>query len=150
LDFTVDLLKNEKSHRLVPGAMEFGPRALGNPPFSAMRVRRKMQSVDESQVKFRESFRPFAPIVAARARGGLFELDAESPYMLLVAPVKGVVPRGPPEIKGFDPAQGNPFHAAAITHVDYSARVQPWNAKAIRLLVDLLLRLSRRPVAVCW
>ena len=88
LDFTVELLKTEKVVGWFQGRMEFGPRALGNRSILGDARSTKMQSVMNLKVKFRESFRPFAPIVRRERVADYFELDAESPYMLLVAPVK--------------------------------------------------------------
>ena len=87
LDFTVELLESEKVVGWFQGRVEFGPRALGNRSILGDARSSKMQSVMNLKVKFRESFRPFAPIVRRERAADYFELDAESPYMLLVAPV---------------------------------------------------------------
>jgi carbamoyltransferase len=84
----VDLLRSEKVVGWFQGRMEFGPRALGNRSILGDARSPKMQSVMNLKVKFRESFRPFAPIVRRERLGDYFDLDADSPYMLLVAPVK--------------------------------------------------------------
>ncbi len=88
LDFTQDLLKTEKVIGWFQGRMEFGPRALGSRSIIGDARSPKMQSVMNLKVKFRESFRPFAPIVRRERVADYFELDADSPYMLFVAPVK--------------------------------------------------------------
>jgi carbamoyltransferase len=86
--FAVELLKAEKVVGWFQGRMEFGPRALGNRSILGDARSPQMQSVMNLKVKFRESFRPFAPIVRRERVADYFELDADSPYMLLVAPVK--------------------------------------------------------------
>src|ERR1035438_6795758 len=88
LDFTVELLKTEKVIGWFQGRMEFGPRALGNRSILGDARSTKMQSVMNLKVKFRESFRPFAPIVRRERVTDYFELDVASPYMLLVDRVK--------------------------------------------------------------
>ncbi len=107
------------------GRMEFGPRALGNRSILADARSTEMQSVLNLKIKQRESFRPFAPAVLAGQANNFFELDGDSPYMLLVAKLK-------PELC-LKPAQSGTGLARlaqqrsslpAITHIDYSARVQ--------------------------
>jgi carbamoyltransferase len=110
--------------------MEFGPRALGARSILGDPRRAEMQSTMNLKIKYRESFRPFAPAVLAEKSGEFFDLDTASPYMLLVAPVVE---------KRRLPVNGNGFHQdhdlleivnqrrsdiPAVTHVDYSARVQ--------------------------
>jgi carbamoyltransferase len=144
LDFTVELLKTEKVIGWFQGRMEFGPRALGNRSILGDARSSKMQSVMNLKVKFRESFRPFAPIVRRERVADYFEMDAESPYMLLVAPVKKELCREvPPEIKGFDRLKENRSTLPAITHVDYSARIQTVGREGNPLLYDLLLRFEQ-------
>ncbi len=144
LDFTVELLKTEKVIGWFQGRMEFGPRALGNRSILGDARSTKMQSVMNLKVKFRESFRPFAPIVRRERVADYFEMDAESPYMLLVAPVKGELRREvSPEIKGFDRLKEIRSTLPAITHVDYSARIQTVEREGNPLLYDLLLRFER-------
>lgn len=144
LDFTVELLKAEKVIGWFQGRMEFGPRALGNRSILGDARSTKMQSVMNLKVKFRESFRPFAPIVRRECVADYFELDAESPYMLLVAPVKKELCREiAPEIKGFDRLKEIRSTLPAITHVDYSARVQTVEREGNPLLYDLLLRFEQ-------
>jgi carbamoyltransferase len=141
LDFTVDLLKTEKVIGWFQGRMEFGPRALGNRSILGDARSAKMQSVMNLKVKFRESFRPFAPIVRRERVADYFELKTESPYMLLVAPVKKELCREvSPEIKGMDRLKEIRSTLPAITHVDYSARIQTVGREGNPLLYDLLLR----------
>ncbi|MEZ4295953.1 MAG: carbamoyltransferase [Polyangiaceae bacterium] len=109
------------------GRMEFGPRSLGARSILGDPRRADTQSVVNTRIKFRESFRPFAPSVRVEDVGEYFELGTESPYMLLVAPVKESR-RKPFSVAGREdmiaivnePRSDIP----AVTHVDYSARVQ--------------------------
>ena len=111
------------------GRMEFGPRALGARSILGDPRRSDMQSAMNLKVKFRESFRPFAPAVLADRVSEYFDLDEESPYMLLVAPVKAAR-RLPTATKPRDSDDMLPIinqtrsDIPAVTHVDYSARVQ--------------------------
>jgi carbamoyltransferase len=144
LDFTVELLKTEKVIGWFQGRMEFGPRALGNRSILGDARSTKMQSMMNLKVKFRESFRPFAPIVRRERVADYFELDVESPYMLLVAPVKKELCREvSPEIKGLDRLKEIRSTLPAITHVDYSARIQTVEREGNPLLYDLLLRFEQ-------
>ena len=112
------------------GRMEYGPRSLGSRSILGDPRREDTQSVMNLKIKHRESFRPFAPAVLAEDVGEYFEMDCESPYMLLVAPVRES--RRLP-IKGFAASNDDDMievvnqkrsDMPAITHVDYSARVQ--------------------------
>jgi carbamoyltransferase len=144
LDFTVELLKTEKVIGWFQGRMEFGPRALGNRSIIGDARSTKMQSVMNLKVKFRESFRPFAPIVRRERMADYFDLDVASPYMLLVAPVKKELCRGvSSEIKGLDRLKEIRSTLPAITHVDYSARIQTVEREGNPLLHDLLLRFEQ-------
>jgi len=110
------------------GPMEFGPRALGARSIIGDARRADMQTQMNLKIKFRESFRPFAPIVLEEKAKEFFALDEESPYMLLVAPVKEShrLPLPPDADKKEGIAKLNLLRSdvPAITHVDYSARVQ--------------------------
>ncbi len=110
------------------GRMEFGPRALGARSILGDPRNREMQSVLNLKIKFRESFRPFAPSALVEHAGEVFELDGESPYMLLVA---GVHPERLRDLSdeekaaaGFDKLRVARSDVPAITHVDNSARIQ--------------------------
>ncbi len=126
-----DEIAAEKVIGLVQGRMEFGPRALGGRSVIGDARSSKMQSIMNLKIKYRESFRPFAPSCLVERVSDFFELDRPSPYMLLVAPVKRE------RCKGLD---GPPAplrerinqvrsDVPAITHVDYSARVQTVSAE---------------------
>jgi carbamoyltransferase len=125
LDRTVELLKAEKVIGWVQGRMEFGPRALGNRSILGDPRSAKMQSVMNLKVKFRESFRPFAPIILRERVTEFFELDEDSPYMLLVAPVKAALRRPvDSSLHGLELLKQTRSVIPAVTHVDFSARVQ--------------------------
>lgn len=136
------------------GAMEFGPRALGGRSILADPRRADMQRTLNLKVKFRESFRPFAPAILAEDVADWFDLDTSSPYMLLVAQVAARRRRTPAVTEA-----GNESHASddsvaatlarlyaerseipAVTHVDGSARVQTVHADTNPLFHDLLSR----------
>jgi carbamoyltransferase len=103
-----------------------------------------MQSMMNLKVKFRESFRPFAPIVRRERVADYFELDADSPYMLLVAPVKNELRLDvSATINGFERLREIRSTLPAITHVDYSARIQTVSRNGNPLLYDLLLRFEQ-------
>ena len=122
------LLAAEKVVGVVLGRMEFGPRALGARSIIGDARSPKMQSVMNLKIKFRESFRPFAPSVLRERVGEWFDLDQESPYMLLVAdvlPARWVpVPSGTQTLWGIDQVNVPRSTIPAVTHVDYSARIQ--------------------------
>jgi carbamoyltransferase len=110
------------------GAMEFGPRALGGRSILGDARNPKMQSVMNLKIKFRESFRPFAPSVLRERVSDYFALDTDSPYMLLVAPVvekRRIIPtQAEQSLWGIDLLNVPKSDIPAATHVDYSARVQ--------------------------
>jgi carbamoyltransferase len=114
------------------GAMEFGPRALGARSILADPRSTSMQKTLNLKVKYRESFRPFAPSVLREEVAGWFDLDADSPYMLLVAAVKEDRQRPMSEqeraLFGIDQLNVPRSAIPAVTHVDYSARIQTVHA----------------------
>ncbi len=129
------LLAGNKAVGLLSGRMEFGPRSLGNRSIIANSMTSGMQSKLNLKIKFRESFRPFAPTVLAERAGQFFDLDKESPYMLLVAPVRENL-RKPFNLQSMVEKNGENMLPVvnedrsiipAVTHVDYSARVQTIN-----------------------
>ena len=130
-----DALADGQIVGFLSGRMEFGPRALGARSILGDPRRPDMQSRMNLKIKFRESFRPFAPAVLAEYAADYFELEAESPYMLLVAPVKKErqLPMQHAVTEGDDmlPILNQPrSDIPAVTHVDYSARVQTVGAEA--------------------
>jgi carbamoyltransferase len=110
------------------GRMEFGPRALGARSILGDARSPKMQSVMNLKIKYRESFRPFAPSVLRERVGEYFEMDADSPYMLLVAPVvesrRTAMTEAQQALWGIDLLNVPRSDIPAVTHVDYSARIQ--------------------------
>ncbi len=123
-----DLMAGEKVVGLVQGRMEFGPRALGGRSIIGDARSPKMQSVMNLKIKFRESFRPFAPAVTREHVSEWFELDEDSPYMLLVADVQPSrrlpVREEAKDLWGIDKLNVPRSTIPAVTHVDYSARIQ--------------------------
>ena len=132
LDSVAGAMAKGKVVGWLSGRMEYGPRALGARSIIGDARSEEMQSVMNRKIKFRESFRPFAPCVLKEDAAEYFDLDGESPYMLLVAPVKEGIrtPLSPDEEAAMkDPDLRKRVNVKrselpAITHVDYSARVQ--------------------------
>jgi carbamoyltransferase len=128
LDSTAQALVDGQAVGWFQGRMEFGPRALGNRSILADPRLRDMQKSLNLKVKYRESFRPFAPAVLAEDLENWFDLDHESPYMLFVADVaRGRrLKLGPQDqgLAGLDKLKIPWSDIPAVTHVDYSARVQ--------------------------
>jgi carbamoyltransferase len=142
------LLAEEKVVGLFQGRMEFGPRALGGRSIIGDARSPKMQSVMNLKIKFRESFRPFAPAVLREHVAEWFDLDTESPYMLLVADVRSS--RRLPAAEGADTLWGieklNVPRSTipAVTHVDYSARVQTVRRDTSPMYYDIIDAFYRR------
>jgi len=126
-----DLIADQKVIGWFQGRMEFGPRALGCRSIIGDARSPKMQELMNLKIKFRESFRPFAPSVIKERAADYFEIDRESPYMLLVAPVKKEICRKMSEEEqkrfGLDKLHVVRSNIPAVTHVDYSARIQTVN-----------------------
>lgn len=126
-----DLIADQKVIGWFQGRMEFGPRALGNRSILGDARSPKMQETMNLKIKFRESFRPFAPTVIIERASDYFEIDRESPYMLLVAPVKKEIRRETSDeqgkLFGLDKLHVVRSSIPAVTHVDYSARLQTVN-----------------------
>ncbi len=141
LDRTVSLLRDEKVVGWFQGRMEFGPRALGNRSILGDARSPRMQSVMNLKVKFRESFRPFAPVVRREEVEQYFELSADSPYMLLVAPLRQELRLpAPGGATGLELLKQTRSKLPAVTHVDYSARIQTVTDEVNPLLCELLRR----------
>ncbi|OSM00088.1 carbamoyltransferase family protein [Magnetofaba australis] len=131
-DKVADDLAGERAVGWFSGRMEFGPRALGGRSILGDPRSPKMQSTLNLKVKFRESFRPFAPSVLREHVGDWFELDADSPYMLLVDGVKEDKRRAMTDAEeslfGIEKLNVPRSEIPAVTHVDYSARIQTVHA----------------------
>jgi carbamoyltransferase len=128
LETTARLLSEEKVVGWFNGRMEFGPRALGSRSILGDPRSPRMQAQMNIKIKFREGFRPFAPSVLRERCAEYFDLDVESPYMLLVAPVKqerriGATPEQR-RLWGIEQLNVVRSDIPAVTHIDYSARVQ--------------------------
>ncbi|MGA1428877.1 MAG: carbamoyltransferase [Vulcanococcus sp.] len=130
------------------GRMEFGPRALGGRSIIGDPRNQQMQSVMNLKIKYRESFRPFAPSVLEHEVGNQFELQAKSPYMLLVAPVKKALctpmTEQQQQLFGIDKLNVPRSQLPAITHVDYSARVQTVSERTNPRYFNLIRAFQRR------
>ncbi len=123
-----ELLDDENVLGWYQGRMEFGPRALGGRSILGDPRSQKMQSVMNLKIKYRESFRPFAPSVLAERVSEWFETDSDSPYMLKVSDVKKdkrfPMTREQQKLFGIDKLNVPRSEIPAVTHVNYSARVQ--------------------------
>ncbi len=128
IDEIAGLLTKEMVGGIFQGRMEFGPRSLGARSIIADPRSKKMQSVLNLKIKYRESFRPFAPAVLAEKAKDWFELTDDSPYMLNVAQVKNKhyceLPENYNELFGIDKLKINRSTIPAVTHLDFSARIQ--------------------------
>jgi len=128
LSTTAQLLADEKVVGWFNGRMEFGPRALGSRSILGDPRSPKMQAQMNIKIKFREGFRPFAPSVLRERVAEYFEMDVDSPYMLLVAPVKRerqiALKDDQRKLWGIDQLNVVRSDIPAVTHIDYSARVQ--------------------------
>lgn len=145
---TADLLAQEKVIGWFQGPMEFGPRALGNRSILGDARSSKMQEIMNLKIKFRESFRPFAPAVLREKASEYFELDSDSPYMLLVAPVRENLRRKMTEreekLFGIEKLNVARSTIPAVTHVDYSARVQTVTPEEKPLFYKLLSKFQEK------
>ena len=149
------LLADEKVVGWFQGRMEFGPRALGARSILGDPRSPRMQSQMNLKIKFRESFRTFAPAVLRERVADFFEMDADSPYMLLVAPVVARERRAMTDeeqrLFGIDKLNVPRSSIPAVTHVDYSARIQTVRRAENALYYDLIEafgRLTGCPVVV--
>ena len=137
------------------GRMEFGPRALGGRSIIGDARSRKMQSIMNLKIKYRESFRPFAPAVKAERVSEWFELDRPSPYMLIVAPVKNdkclEMSSEEEQLFGIEKLNVPRSLIPSVTHVDYSARIQtihPETNPRFYQLIDFFENESGCPVLI--
>ena len=147
-EVVAELLADGKVVGLHQGRMEFGPRALGCRSIIGDARSSQMQSVMNLKIKYRESFRPFAPSVLREHVSEWFELDVDSPYMLLVA---GVSPEkrvdlGEDEARfaGLDKLKVRRSEIPAVTHVDYSARIQTVSRETNPLYWEIIEAFRKR------
>jgi carbamoyltransferase len=143
-----EILAEEKVVGWFQGRMEFGPRALGGRSIIGDPRSSKMQSVMNLKIKYRESFRPFAPCVRAERVSEYFDLDRPSPYMLIVAPVKKELRKAmsDEDQKKFGIEKLNVPRSSlpAITHVDYSARIQTVHQNTNGRLYELISQFEKK------
>lgn len=142
-DWAPVLAEHIENHNVVglcQGRMEFGPRALGGRSIIGDARSPKMQTIMNLKIKYRESFRPFAPSCLLERVNDFFEMDTESPYMLLVAPVKKERCKPPleGEVSMRERINQERSDVPAITHVDYSARVQTVDGQWNKRYYDLI------------
>ena len=142
LNFVAKKISEEKIFGWFQGKMEFGPRALGNRSIIADPTSIDMQKNLNLKIKFRESFRPFAPAILEEEVKNWFKLDSKSPYMLLVSDVlddKRIEPSLAEEkFSGIEKLKVKRSIIPAITHVDFSARIQTVNKKDNDLFYKLI------------
>jgi carbamoyltransferase len=155
IDRSARALADEKIVGWFQGKMEFGPRALGSRSIIGDPRSPKMQAQMNIKIKFREGFRPFAPSVLRERVSDYFEMDCDSPYMLLVAPVKKErqIPMTADQRRmwGIDKLNVPRSDIPAVTHIDYSARVQTVTRDTNPEYYDLIKRfdeLTGCPVVV--
>jgi len=148
LGTVADLIAAEKVIGWFQGRMEFGPRALGARSIIGDARSVTMQSVMNLKIKFRESFRPFAPAVLKEHAGEYFDIGRDSPYMLLVAPVTGgkrlSMTREQQELFGIERLNVPRSDIPAVTHIDYTARIQTVSRDDHPLYYDLIERFYRK------
>jgi len=148
VDEIATLVASEHVVGHMAGRMEFGPRALGSRSILGDARSSKMQSVMNLKIKFRESFRPFAPCVLRDDVDTYFEMrpQEDSPYMLLVAPVREDkrMPEASEQLTGLEKLKQLRSVVPAITHVDYSARVQTVDAERHPRLHGILSSFKRK------
>jgi carbamoyltransferase len=152
---TAKALSEEKAVGWFQGRMEFGPRSLGNRSIIADPRSEKMQKNLNLKVKYRESFRPFAPAVLFEKVSEWFEINSESPYMLLVANIKKSkqlqMTNEQKNLFGIDKLNVKRSSIPSVTHVDYSARIQTVHKETnpmFHKLIEEFERITKYPVLV--
>ncbi|MGH9349988.1 MAG: carbamoyltransferase family protein [Vicinamibacterales bacterium] len=148
LESVAERLAGEQIVGWFDGRMEFGPRALGARSILGDPRSPRMQAQMNIKIKFREGFRPFAPSVLRERAADYFELDGDSPYMLLVAPVRAdrriPLTSDQHRLWGIDKLNVPRSDIPAVTHIDYSARIQTVSPETNRRYYDLLRAFERR------
>ena len=148
IDVTSEFLSNEKAIGWFQGRMEFGPRALGARSILGDPRSEKMQKNLNLKVKYRESFRPFAPSILKENLMDWFDLKTESPYMLLVAEIKKEkkieMTNDQKKLFGIDKLNIKRSDIPAVTHVDYSARVQTVTKDTNKCYYDLIQKFKEK------
>jgi carbamoyltransferase len=148
IDQTSGYLSNEKAIGWFQGRMEFGPRALGGRSIIGDPRSDKMQKNLNLKVKYRESFRPFAPSILKEDLANWFDLNDDSPYMLLVANInsqkKIEMTDNQKKLFGIEKLNIKRSEIPAVTHVDYSARVQTVKEETNKRFYDLILKFKEK------
>ena len=148
INTTAEFLSNEKAIGWFQGRMEFGPRALGGRSILGDPRSDKMQKNLNLKVKYRESFRPFAPSVLREDLSEWFDIDVDSPYMLLVSNInsnkKIEMTNEQKNLFGIDKLNIKRSEIPAVTHVDYSARVQTVTKNTNKRYYDLLSKFKEK------
>ena len=148
IDRTAEFLSNEKAIGWFQGRMEFGPRALGSRSILADPRSDKMQKNLNLKVKYRESFRPFAPSVLREDLSEWFEMNVDSPYMLLVSNInskkKIEMSADQKKLFGIDKLNIKRSEIPAVTHVDYSARIQTVSETYNKRYYDLISKFKEK------
>jgi carbamoyltransferase len=148
IEKTSNYLSNEKAIGWFQGRMEFGPRALGNRSILGDPRSDKMQKSLNLKVKYRESFRPFAPSVLREDLTEWFDMNVDSPYMLLVANVNSKktieMTNEQKKLFGIEKLNVKRSEIPAVTHVDYSARVQTVNKNTNKKFYDLISKFKEK------
>ncbi len=148
IDYTAKLLSNEKAIGWFQGRMEFGPRALGCRSILGDPRSNTMQKNLNLKVKFRESFRPFAPSILKEDLSEWFDISVDSPYMLLVAKLnskkKIEMKEQEQKLFGIDKLNIKRSDIPAVTHVDYSARIQTVHKNTNKRYYDLILKFKEK------
>jgi carbamoyltransferase len=148
IDRTAEFLSNEKAIGWFQGRMEFGPRALGGRSILGDPRSDKMQMNLNLKVKYRESFRPFAPSVLKEDVATWFDLNVDSPYMLLVADInpnkKIKMTIEQEKLFGIDKLNIKRSEIPAVTHVDYSARIQTVTKNTNPRYYDLISKFKKK------
>ncbi len=143
-----DLIAQQKVVGWFQGRMEFGPRALGSRSILGDARSPDMQETINLKIKFRESFRPFAPSVLSERAADYFEIDRPSPYMLLVAPTNTKIRRQTTDqeerLSGIDKLRVVRSTIPAVTHVDYSARLQTVDEKDNQLYYRMIKKFDEK------
>jgi carbamoyltransferase len=142
IEHTAQALADAKAVGWMQGRMEFGPRALGGRSILGDARSPTMQKTLNLKVKYRESFRPFAPAVLREDVSQYFDIGTDSPYMLMVAPVvenrRRAMSEAEQALFGIDKLNVPRSDIPAVTHVDYSARIQTVHQETNRAFYDLL------------
>jgi carbamoyltransferase len=148
IEKTAEFLANEKAVGWFQGRMEFGPRALGGRSILGDPRSDKMQKNLNLKVKYRESFRPFAPSILREDLSKWFDLDVDSPYMLLVSDIntqkKIEMTEQQKKLFGIDKLNIKRSEIPAVTHVDYSARIQTVTKKTNKSYFDLISKFKEK------